>query len=113
MSNNQKLIIIKVNHTLIWILFNVVLFYLAYSVIINKIDFTVYAGMCVIFIEGIVLMLFGSKCPLTVLARKYSDSANPNFDIYLPAWLAEYNKQIYTTFFIIILAGIIYRIIFS
>lgn len=111
MDNNLKLIFVKTVHTVIWILFNLVLFYLAYAVYINKIDFKVFAGVGIIFLEGIVLMIFGSKCPLTVIARKYSDSDKPNFDIFLPEWLAEYNKQIYTTFFIVILTGIIYRII--
>ena len=31
------------------------------------------------------------------MARKYSDSTKANFDIYLPEWLAKYNKEIYTT----------------
>lgn len=33
-----KLLLIKSVHTLIWIFFNVVIFYLLYAVIINKID---------------------------------------------------------------------------
>jgi hypothetical protein len=38
-------------------------------------------------------------CPLTVIARKYSDSTKANFDIFLPNWLAKYNKLIYTSIF--------------
>jgi hypothetical protein len=48
-------------------------------------------------------------CPLTLVARQYSDSTKDNFDIYLPNWLAKYNKLIYTTIFILIVVGVIYR----
>ena len=107
----HKLIFIKTIHTLIWIFFNVVLFYMAYAVIVNKIDRFVWIGIALIVGEGLVLMVFKKMCPLTIMARKYSDSAKDNFDIYLPEWLARNNKLIYTTFFIIIVCGIIYRLI--
>jgi hypothetical protein len=102
---------IKIIHTIIWIFFNVVLFYLAYAVIVNKIDIFVWIGIILILLEGIVLLSFKKMCPLTILARKYSESTRDNFDIYLPEWLARNNKLIYTTFFIIIVCGIIYRIV--
>ena len=41
----MKLTIIKIIHTLIWIFFNVVIFYLLYAVIINKIDKWVWMGV--------------------------------------------------------------------
>ena len=84
---------------------------MAYTVIVNKIDKFVWIGIVLILLEGIVLLIFKKMCPLTIMARKYSDSAKDNFDIYLPNWLAKYNKQIYTTFFIIIIAGIVYRVL--
>jgi hypothetical protein len=107
----SKLILIKIIHTLIWIFFNVVLFYMAYAVIVNKINKFVWIGIGLILLEGTVLLIFSKMCPLTIMARTYSDSTKDNFDIYLPNWLAKYNKLIYTTFFIIIVFGIIYRLI--
>ncbi len=106
-----KLTFIKIIHTIIWLFFNVVLFYMAYAVIVNKIDKYVWIGIALIICEGIVLTIFKKMCPLTILARKYSDSNKDNFDIYLPNWLAKYNKLIYTSFFIIILCGVVYRIL--
>ena len=82
---------------------------MAYAVIVNKIDRFVWMGIALILLEGLVLLLFKKMCPLTIIARKYSGSAKDNFDIYLPNWLAKYNKLIYTTFFIIILCGIAWR----
>jgi hypothetical protein len=84
---------------------------MAYAVIINKIDKFVWIGIGLILLEGLVLLAFNKMCPLTIMARKYSVSAKDNFDIYLPNWLAKFNKLIYTTFFIIILFGIIYRVL--
>ena len=107
----SNLTTIKIIHTVIWVFFNVVLFYLAYAVIANKIDKYVWIGIVLILLEGIVLLSFKKMCPLTILARKYSESTKDNFDIFLPNWLAKYNKLIYTTFFILIVSGIIYRII--
>jgi hypothetical protein len=84
---------------------------MAYAVIVNKIDKYVWIGIALILGEGILLLIFKKMCPLTIIARKYSDSDKDNFDIYLPNWLAKYNKLIYTTFFIIILFGITYRVL--
>jgi hypothetical protein len=111
MDKNINLRNIKAVHTIIWIFFNVVLFYMAYAVIVNKIDKYVWIGIAFILGEGIVLVIFKKMCPLTIMARKYSDSDKDNFDIYLPNWLAKYNKLIYTTFFVIILLGIVYRVL--
>jgi len=111
MKKNNPLFYIKTIHTLIWIFFNLVLFYLCYAVISNKIDKWVWLGILLILLEGIVLLIFKKHCPLTVLARKYSDSSKDNFDIFLPNWLARYNKLIYTSFFVVILLILLYRLI--
>jgi len=97
MTNQAKLTLIKIIHTLIWIFFNVVIFYMLYAVIINKIDIWLWIGFGLILLEGLVLLAFKWFCPLTVIARKYSDSNRDNFDIYLPNWLAKHNKLIYTS----------------
>jgi len=107
----KTLVLIKIIHTLIWVFFNVVIGYLLYAVIFDKIDSWVWIGLGLIFIEGLVLLIFKMKCPLTIVARKYSDSTKDNFDIYLPNWLARYNKEIYTTILMVILAILVYRMI--
>ena len=84
---------------------------MSYAVIVNKIDIFIWVGIGLIISESIVLMFFKMICPLTIMARKYSNSTKENFDIYLPKWLAKYNKLIYTLFFIIIIMGIVYRIL--
>ena len=110
MTDAGKLITIKIIHTLVWIFFNVVIFYMLYAVIVNKIDIWLWIGYGLVVLEGIVLLIFRLYCPLTTLARKYSDSTRANFDIYLPNWLAKHNKLIYTTIMIGILIFTLIRI---
>ncbi len=107
----KKLLYIKIIHTLVWIFFNVVIFYLFYAVVSNKIDIWVWIGLGLFALEGITLLLFGMMCPLTVMAKKYSDSTKENFDIFLPNWLARNTKLVYTTFLAIIIIILIYRLI--
>ncbi len=111
MTNIAKLIIIKLIHTLIWLFFNAVIFYLYYAVIANKIDKWVWICIGLILLEGLVLLIFNKLCPVTIVARRYSNSDKNNFDIFLPEWLAKYNKQIYTSLFIIVLIILVYRLL--
>lgn len=103
MTNELKLALIKLVHTIIWVFFNVVIFYLYFAAITNKIDKWVWIGIGLILLEGLILLVFKKLCPITIIARKYSASTKDNFDIFLPNWLARYNKLIYTCLFIIVL----------
>ena len=110
MNREIKLISIKILHTLIWIFFNIVIFYLLYAVIVNKIDRWVWVCIFLITLEGLTLLIFKNVCPVTIAAKKYSDSDKANFDIYLPNWLAKYNKPIYTSIVGIALIILFYRL---
>ena len=110
MNDAAKLKSIKILHTLIWIFFNIVIFYLLYAVIANKIDHWVWICLALIALEGLTLLIFRNVCPVTIAAKKYSNSEKANFDIYLPNWLARYNKQIYTSIVLIAIVILIYRL---
>lgn len=110
MTNDHKLIGIKLLHTAIWVFFNVVIFYMLYAVTLGTIDRWLWIGYALIGAETITLLLFRLYCPLTVWARKYSDSQASNFDIYLPEWLARYNKQIYTLIMAVIVIITVVRV---
>jgi hypothetical protein len=107
----KKLLLVKIIHTIIWVFFNVVIFYLFYAVVTNKIDKWVWLGLASFAAEGIVLVIFKMMCPLTVIARKYSNSQKNNFDIFLPDWLAKNNKLIYTSFLGIIIVILIFQLV--
>ena len=110
MNNQLKLVLIKIIHTIIWFFFNVVIFYMLYAVVTNKIDYRLWIGYGFFVLEGLALLACRFYCPLTILARKYSDSAKDNFDIYIPNWLAKYNKRIYTSLLVVIMLITVYRI---
>ena len=111
MTNTRKLLLIKILHTIIWVLFVAVIFYIVYSGITDTVTTYTWIGIGVILGEGLVLLLFKMYCPLTVIARKYSDSQKDNFDICLPNWLAKYNKLIFTSIFILGVLLVLYRVI--
>jgi hypothetical protein len=110
-STLYSLILIKIIHTAIWLFFNVVIFYLLYAVIRNRIDKWVWICIALVAAEGLVLLIFKKSCPVTLIDRKYSTSTKDNFDIYLPNWLAKFNKQIYTTIFLVALLILLYRLL--
>ncbi|MGB5360877.1 MAG: hypothetical protein WBN27_13120 [Eudoraea sp.] len=112
MNRPNKLLAIKLIHTLIWMFFVAVIFYVLYSGITGTINTYTWLGIWIVIGEGIVLLLFKMFCPLTVLARKYSDSQKDNFDIFLPNWLAKHNKLIFTTIFLIGLVLVVIRTLF-
>lgn len=51
--------------------------------------------------ESLVLAFNEWSCPLTRVAARYTDERHDNFDIYLPLWLARYNKHIFGTLYAI------------
>jgi hypothetical protein len=110
MNDLFKLKVVKITHTLIWVFFNVVIWYFVYAVVVNQIDKWVWICLGLIALEGLVLLIYKRVCPVTIVARKYSASQSPNFDIYLPVWLARYNKEIYSIIVILALILLLYRI---
>ncbi len=111
MTSLSKLRAIRIIHTIIWIFFNVVIFYMLYAVLNNKLDKWLWIGYGLFVVEGIVLWIFRFFCPLTIIARKYSDSTRDNFDIYLPNWLAKYNKLIYISILGLIVLITVYQLL--
>ena len=102
MDSLSKLLLVKMLHTVIWIFFNLVLGYLFYAVIYDRIDLRFWLGVGMILIECIVLITNKWTCPLSPIARRYTSSTKANFDIFLPNWLAKNNLLIYSGLLIIL-----------
>ncbi len=111
MTKFVKLTIIKLIHTIIWMFFNGVIGYLFYAAITNKIDKWIWICIGLVLLEGLVLLIFKGLCPITVIATKYADSGKENFDIFLPNWLAKYNKLIYTSLFLVAITILLFRLL--
>ena len=89
---------IKVVHTAVWLFF--VLSIVAIPLCAALDQFVWAAGLiCVVLVEVLVLVFNGWRCPLTGIAARYTKDRNPNFDIYLPEFIARFNKQIFGTLY--------------
>lgn len=77
---NVNLILIKLLHTAIGVFFNLVIFYFLYAILFDKIDKWVWICLAIIGLEGVILIVFKAVCPVTLLAKKYSNSTKPNFN---------------------------------
>jgi len=58
------------------------------------------ALILVVLVEVLVLIVNGGHCPLTAVAARYTLDRRDNFDIYLPEWLARYNKLIFGSIYL-------------
>ncbi len=106
---NHTLLAIKLLHTLVWAFFVIIIFYVVYSGLSNQVTIYTWIAIGLVVLEGITLAVFKMFCPLTLIARKYSDSKKDNFDIFLPNWLAKYNKIIFTSIFMFGLIMVLFR----
>src|SRR5208337_3236717 len=91
---------IKVLHTVVWALLAGAIVALPFLAIKGAFRWAAIISI-VIFFEGVVLLANGWRCPLTDLAAKYTTDRSPNFDIYIPNWLARHNKTIFGTLFLV------------
>jgi hypothetical protein len=94
MNAAARLRAIKLAHTLIWAFFAgcVLALPLASALGAHRLA-ALLAGA--VALEVLVLAFNRLRCPLTALAARYTDDRRPNFDIYLPVWLARNNQRIF------------------
>jgi hypothetical protein len=109
MNRVAKLFAVKLIHNLIWAFFVGVIFYILYCGISDQVTQATWIGIALVFGEGAVLIIFKMFCPLTLIARRYSDSKKDNFDIFLPNWLAKHNKLLFTSIFLLAVVLVVIR----
>ena len=99
MSAEHALTLIKVAHTAIWAVMATAI--VALPLVAVRGEFRVAAWLTALIVaECAVLALNRGRCPLTDLAARFTTDRAPNFDIYLPRWLAENNKTIFGALFV-------------
>jgi hypothetical protein len=90
---------IKLLHTVIWALLAGCILALPVLAVFSRFRWATIISI-VVLLECAVLAINGGRCPLTDLAARYTVDRRPNFDIYLPNWLAEHNKVVFGLLFI-------------
>lgn len=104
----RTLHVIKLAHTVVWAVF-------AGSIVAIPIAAWVEAWrvagflIALVSMECLILVANRMRCPLTAVAARYTEDRRDNFDIYLPLWLARYNKHIFGPLFLIGLLVTVYR----
>jgi hypothetical protein len=98
MQPAKALILVKVAHTLAWAFFVSCILALPVVALAGRLRWALALAL-VVLCECFVLLVNGWRCPLTDVAYRYTDDRADNFDIYLPRWLAKYNKQVFGTLF--------------
>ena len=93
-------------HTLAWALFAGCIVAMPIESAFGNHRLAAWLGAAV-WLEIEILIVNRMACPLTGVAARYTDDRRANFDIYLPEWLARYNKHIFGTLFA---AGMVYSL---
>lgn len=102
---------IKVVHTIIFWLFSGCVGYAVFSGIADRITAWTWLAVGMIVLEGVVLMLSGWTCPLTVLAERQGAVRGSVADIFLPKWLADRIFPICGTTYGVAVIIIVFRIL--
>ena len=100
LSQPAALRVVKTLHTIAWA------FFAGCTVAIPVVAWRGDLSRAVVLIaivsaEVAVLLANRMRCPLTGIAARYTVDRRHNFDIYLPAWLARYNKVIFGSLFVV------------
>lgn len=88
------LTVIKLLHTAVWFFFVACIVGIPISAARRRFGWAALLSGLVL-LECAVLAANGGRCPLTDVAARYTTARADNFDIYLPLWLARYNKLIF------------------
>jgi len=105
--DDRRLKAIRLLHTVVWVGFAGCI--VAIPVLTLQERFRLAAVLALIVLgEVIVLALNRWRCPLTPIAARYTGNRRANFDIYLPEWLARYNKEIFAPLY---LAGVVLLVV--
>lgn len=91
---------IKVAHTLVWALFAGCILLIPLFAWRRQFD-VAFTLVAVTAVEVVVLLANGMRCPLTGVAARYTGDRRDNFDIYLPLWIARYNKPIFGSLYVV------------
>lgn len=98
-SSPKALRTVKLVHTIAWAFFAGCIVAIPLCVALGRRQ---AAALCSAIVAGEVLILLANRwrCPLTAVAARYTADRRHNFDIYLPEWLAHYNKLIFGALYV-------------
>jgi hypothetical protein len=106
MTPRASLRAVRLLHTAVWVFFaGCILLVPVYAWRGDLRAATVLIG--IVSVEVVIILVNRWRCPLTDVAARYTEDRQDNFDIYLPLWLARYNKEFFGTLFLL---GVLYTL---
>ena len=97
---DSRLRAVKTVHTVVWAFFVASIVLVPVSAQAGRFGWALlFAG--IVLVEVVVLAFNDLRCPLTAVAAQYTTDRRPNFDIYLPEWVARRNKEIFGTLYLL------------
>lgn len=101
MDQKRALFLIKLLHTVIFIIMSAGVFFILYCGIAGIKNWVLLISIVLILIEGFALFLNKFECPLTSLAKKYGFVHERYMDIFLPRWFTPFVVPVFTVLFLI------------
>ena len=101
-----QLRVVRVVHTVIWAWFAGCIVAIPVAAASHRLRVAVIL-IGIVSVEVAILVANRMRCPLTDVAGRYTPERRDNFDIYLPLWLARYNKHIFGSLFV---ASVVYTL---
>jgi uncharacterized membrane protein len=106
MNRSSRLIAIKAFHTVVWAFFAGCIVAIPFAASAREFRVAMLL-IAVVMVEVLIIAFNRGSCPLTPIAARYTADRVDNFDIFLPVWLARYNKLIFGALFV---AALIYTL---
>jgi len=106
--DHQQLHRIKLLHTAAWTFFVCCIVAIYLAAWLGALG-QAFIYIAIVAFEVGVLGFNAWRCPLTAVAAQYTDDRAPNFDIYLPRWIAQYNKEIFGPLYVVGVLFTLYR----
>ena len=96
----HALLALKLVHTAVWAFLVCCILALPLTAWQHPFGWTAWLVL-IVLAECLLLALNRGRCPLTEIAYRLTDDRSPAFDIFLPRWLARYNKETFGTLFVL------------
>ena len=101
LSAPRKLFLVKVIHSILFLLLSVCVLYILYCGITKTYGWYLLYAMGIFSVEGLVLIFSRWRCPLTYLAKKYGDEDGSVTKYFCPKWFVPHVFQTYAVLFAI------------
>jgi len=109
MSHAQMLFLVRVVHTIIYLIMAASVVFILFSSIFGYFGPLLIVATILVGSEVAVFAASGMRCPLTGLAKKYGAEKGYVFDTFLPEILTKYTFRFFGLLLVIGLVGLALR----